>query len=115
MLYEKIRLIKYPFTVLFVNMIKVEIKLGYFAWIEVLYKKNLLNKLKSTANSIRFLSVCKHVVLAQLEFDLGKNGLENLWVEAGTIMALTWTSMGVEKSIEAKNFTINNWMSLQDA
>lgn len=28
---------------------------------------------------------------------------------------LTWTSTGVEKPIEAKNFTINNWLGLQNS
>ena len=47
--------------------------------------------------------------------DLSDNGLENLQVEAGTVVALTWTFVGVEKPIKAKGFTINNWMDQQDA
>ena len=45
------------------------------AWMEALYKRNLLNKLNSLAKNIRFLRFCKQIVFAQLE--LSGNGLEN--------------------------------------
>lgn len=70
MLYEKIQLNKYPFTISFADIIKDEIKLGYLAWIKMLYKRNLLKKLKSLAKSVKILHICEHVVLAQLEIDL---------------------------------------------
>lgn len=97
------------------DVAEAEIKLGYSAWIEALYKRNILNQVKSRAKNFRLLQVAKRVVLAQIELDLNSDGLENLWVKAGTALAFTWTRLGAEKPIEFKDFTIDNWMGLQDA
>lgn len=86
--YNKICPIKYLFIVFFADVVKTEIKLGYLAWNEALYKKKLINKLISSAKSFRFLHVYKQSVLAQLELDFNGNSLENLWVNAGTTVAL---------------------------
>ena len=114
-LYDKIRPIKYPFTVFFADVVKAETKLGYLAWNEELSKRELINKLMSSAKSVRILHVCKQIVLAQLELDFNGDNLENFRVDAGTAVALIWTPAGAEELIKSKRFTIDNWVSLEDA
>lgn len=63
MLYEKIRPIKYLFIILFPDVVKAKIKLRYLAYIQALYKSFHLNKLKLSSKSIRFLHVCKQIIL----------------------------------------------------
>lgn len=77
-LYEKILPIAYLLTMIFSDMVEVEIKPGYSAWTEALYKRNLLNQLKARAQNVQFLQVAEQVVLAQIKHDLDSNGLENL-------------------------------------
>lgn len=45
-LYKKILFIAYLFTISFAGMVEAEIKLEYLSWIEVFYKRNILNQLK---------------------------------------------------------------------
>ena len=54
------------------------------AWIEALYKRDLLNKLNSLAKSMRFLRFRERIVFVQLE--LSDNGLENFRIEVGTVV-----------------------------
>lgn len=49
---EKIQPIKNLFTVSFVNLVKAKIEQRYLAWIEALYKRDNLKKLKSLAKSV---------------------------------------------------------------
>lgn len=66
------------FTVSFADVVQAKIKLGYLTWNKVLYKRELIDKLMSLAKSVRFLYICKYIVLAQLELDFNNNNLENL-------------------------------------
>lgn len=93
-LYKKLQPIAYPFTVSFADVIETEVKLGCSAWIEALYKRDLSNKLESMAKSVRFLHVCKWVVLAQLKLDPSSDRLESLRVDAGTTVTLAWAPVG---------------------
>lgn len=93
-LYKKLQPIACPFTVSFADVIETEIKLGCSAWIEALYERDLFNKLESMAKSVRFLHVCKRVVLAQLKLDPSSDRLESLRVDAGTTVTLAWAPVG---------------------
>lgn len=73
------------------DVVEADIKLGYSAWIEALYKRNILDQLKSRVKNFRFLQVAKRVVLAQIELDLNSDGLENLWLRLG----LRWRLPGL--------------------
>lgn len=114
MLYRKIQPITYPFTITFADIVEVEIKLGYLAWTKAIYKRDFLNRLKSLTMSVRFLHICKWVVLAQLEPNLSENDLKNICVNIGTGVTLTWTPVRIDKLIRAKDITIYNKMDLQD-
>ena len=107
-LYDKNRLIKYLFIVSFTDVVKAKIKFGYSAWNKTLYKKKLINKLISSAKSIRFLHVCKQIVLVQFKFDFNSNSLENLEFDAETAMALILILVRAKELIKANEFTINN-------
>lgn len=103
-LYKKIRAIKYPFIVLFADMIKSTINQGYLVWIKALYKRDFLNKLKLLAKNVRFLYICKHIVQGEFEFDHSNNKLKNLQVKARTVIVLTQTLARIKKLIKAKSF-----------
>lgn len=95
-------------------MIKSKVKLGYSSSIEVLYKRDLFNKLKFLGKSIRFLHFCKRVILVQLELHLRSKGLKNFYVNTETIVTITWSTVRPDKPIKAKNVAIDNWIDLQD-
>lgn len=61
------------------------------AWIEALYKRDLLNKLKLLTKSIKFLQFCKHIVFRQLK--LGDNSLNNFQIEDGTVVICRMTNL----------------------
>lgn len=80
----------------------------------MLYKKDLFNKLKSLAKSVRFLDIYRQIILGKLELDLIGNGLQNVYIDAGTIVILIQTPIKADKPIEAYSIKINNQIDLQD-
>lgn len=80
----------------------------------MLYKRDILNKLKSMAKRIKFVHICKQVVLAKLELLLCVDGLKNLCNGTRITVVLIMIFIGVYKPIQAKGIMIDNWIDLQN-
>lgn len=67
------------------------------------------------AKIVRFLFICKRVVLGQKELDLRSDELKTIFVDIETIVIFTWTFVGVDKYIKLRGVIIDNWIDLQNA